>query len=160
MAAEMTAVTISALLLGTYFVLLELTLRKRPLHTMRGIMRAARRSWVEGMLGKGDDWSRWWRTDKGAEDVTYTQFMGKDNVPFHTLTFPATILGGLDSVVGSAFGGVVIGITENLVGGYLSPGLKEVAGFVIIAGAPHINLGIIFGGVCMAVQGIEWRGEA
>ncbi|MDP7151894.1 MAG: class I tRNA ligase family protein, partial [Paracoccaceae bacterium] len=36
---------------------------------------------------------RWWRTDKGADDVTYTQFMGKDNVPFHTLSFPATILG-------------------------------------------------------------------
>lgn len=47
-------------------------------------------------------------------------------------SFPATILGGLDSVVGSAFGGLVIGVTENLVGGYLSPGLKEVAGFVII----------------------------
>ncbi len=43
--------------------------------------------------GKGADWERWWRTDKGAEDVTYTQFMGKDNVPFHTLSFPATILG-------------------------------------------------------------------
>ncbi|MEL6682474.1 MAG: class I tRNA ligase family protein, partial [Pseudomonadota bacterium] len=43
--------------------------------------------------GKGDDWERWWRTDKGADDVTYTQFMGKDNVPFHTLSFPATILG-------------------------------------------------------------------
>ena len=38
-------------------------------------------------------WERWWRTDKGASDVTYTQFMGKDNVPFHTLSFPATILG-------------------------------------------------------------------
>ena len=25
--------------------------------------------------------------------MTYTQFMGKDNVPFHTLGFPATILG-------------------------------------------------------------------
>ena len=36
---------------------------------------------------------RWWRTDKGAEDVRYVQFMGKDNVPFHTLSFPATILG-------------------------------------------------------------------
>lgn len=43
--------------------------------------------------GKGTDWARWWRTDKGADDVTYTQFMGKDNVPFHTLSFPATILG-------------------------------------------------------------------
>ena len=43
--------------------------------------------------GKGTDWERWWRTDKGADGVTYTQFMGKDNVPFHTLSFPATILG-------------------------------------------------------------------
>ena len=38
-------------------------------------------------------WRRWWRTDEGASDVTYTQFMGKDNVPFHTLSFPATIIG-------------------------------------------------------------------
>jgi methionyl-tRNA synthetase len=39
------------------------------------------------------DWQRWWRTDKGAADVRYVQFMGKDNVPFHTLSFPATIMG-------------------------------------------------------------------
>ncbi|NBD30421.1 MAG: methionine--tRNA ligase [Alphaproteobacteria bacterium] len=52
---------------------------------------ACGQEWVEA--GKGEDWERWWRTDKGAEDVTYTQFMGKDNVPFHTLSFPATILG-------------------------------------------------------------------
>lgn len=38
-------------------------------------------------------WHRWWRTDKGADDVHYVQFMGKDNVPFHTLSFPATIMG-------------------------------------------------------------------
>ncbi len=43
--------------------------------------------------GKGSDWERWWRTDKGADDLRYTQFMGKDNVPFHTLSFPVTILG-------------------------------------------------------------------
>ena len=43
--------------------------------------------------GKGTDWERWWRTGKGAADVRYTQFMGKDNVPFHTLSFPATIMG-------------------------------------------------------------------
>ncbi len=44
--------------------------------------------------GLGDDaWERWWRTDKGADDVRYVQFMGKDNVPFHTLSFPATIMG-------------------------------------------------------------------
>ncbi|SFT77220.1 methionine--tRNA ligase [Sedimentitalea nanhaiensis] len=46
--------------------------------------------WAEAT---GNDWERWWRTDKGAGDVHYVQFMGKDNVPFHTLSFPATILG-------------------------------------------------------------------
>lgn len=46
--------------------------------------------------------------------------------------FPATILGGLDSVVGGAFGGLVIGVFENLAGGYLGRGLKEIAGFVLI----------------------------
>ncbi len=43
--------------------------------------------------GGAGGWERWWRTDAGAADVTYVQFMGKDNVPFHTLSFPATILG-------------------------------------------------------------------
>ena len=52
---------------------------------------ACAQEWVDA--GKGDNWERWWRTDRGADDVTYTQFMGKDNVPFHTLSFPATILG-------------------------------------------------------------------
>ncbi|PSK87294.1 methionyl-tRNA synthetase [Limimaricola soesokkakensis] len=52
---------------------------------------ACAQEWVDA--GKGEDWERWWRTDKGADDVRYTQFMGKDNVPFHTLSFPATILG-------------------------------------------------------------------
>jgi len=60
-----------------------------------------------GYLGASREWAdatflpeeaqsqfdRWWRTDRGAEDVTYTQFMGKDNVPFHTIGFPGTILG-------------------------------------------------------------------
>jgi len=51
---------------------------------------------AEGTDKKGlpdSEWRRWWRLDEGAEDVTYTQFMGKDNVPFHTLSFPATIIG-------------------------------------------------------------------
>lgn len=52
---------------------------------------ACAQEWMDA--GKGDNWERWWRTDKGADDVTYTQFMGKDNVPFHTLSFPSTILG-------------------------------------------------------------------
>ena len=52
---------------------------------------ACAQEWVNA--GKGNNWEKWWRTDKGADDVVYTQFMGKDNVPFHTLSFPATILG-------------------------------------------------------------------
>ncbi|MCH2094499.1 MAG: methionine--tRNA ligase [Rhodobacteraceae bacterium] len=52
---------------------------------------ACSQEWVDA--GKGDNWQRWWRTDAGADDVRYTQFMGKDNVPFHTLSFPSTILG-------------------------------------------------------------------
>ena len=52
---------------------------------------ACAQEWVDA--GKGENWERWWRTDKGANDVRYTQFMGKDNVPFHTLSFPVTIMG-------------------------------------------------------------------
>lgn len=46
--------------------------------------------------------------------------------------FPATVLGGLDAVLGSGFSGLFIGVAENLVGGYLSSTLKEVAGFLLI----------------------------
>lgn len=46
--------------------------------------------------------------------------------------FPASILGGLDSVLGAGFGGILMGIAENLAGGYLAPSVKEIAGFVII----------------------------
>ena len=41
----------------------------------------------------GNDWESWWRKDKGAADVQYVQFMGKDNVAFHALSFPTTIIG-------------------------------------------------------------------
>jgi methionyl-tRNA synthetase len=51
---------------------------------------AATQEWAEK---HGRDWRDWWRTDAGAEDVRYVQFMGKDNVAFHTVSFPATILG-------------------------------------------------------------------
>jgi branched-chain amino acid transport system permease protein len=46
--------------------------------------------------------------------------------------FPATVVGGLDAVVGSGAGGVVIGVIENLAGGYISPRIKEIVGFVLI----------------------------
>jgi methionyl-tRNA synthetase len=43
--------------------------------------------------GDPEGWKRWWRLDAGADDVRYVEFMGKDNVAFHTVSFPATILG-------------------------------------------------------------------
>ncbi len=54
---------------------------------------AATWEWADAHGLSDSDWHRWWRTDKGADDVRYVQFMGKDNVPFHTLSFPATIMG-------------------------------------------------------------------
>ncbi|MFW2341328.1 methionine--tRNA ligase [Brevundimonas sp.] len=50
----------------------------------------ATEEWAEAT---GGTWRDWWRTDEGADDVRYVQFMGKDNVAFHTVSFPATILG-------------------------------------------------------------------
>ncbi|WP_109467372.1 methionine--tRNA ligase [Albibacillus kandeliae] len=54
---------------------------------------ACAKEWTDARGAPDAEWERWWRTDKGADDVRYIQFMGKDNVPFHTLSFPATILG-------------------------------------------------------------------
>jgi branched-chain amino acid transport system permease protein len=49
---------------------------------------------------------------------------------------PVAILGGLDSVLGAIVGGLVIGVLENLSGGYLDPlfggGVKEVAPFAAL----------------------------
>lgn len=36
------------------------------------------------------DWKAWWLN---APDVRHTEFMGKDNIPFHTISFPATLKG-------------------------------------------------------------------
>ncbi|MDX6314399.1 MAG: methionyl-tRNA synthetase [Streptomyces sp.] len=44
--------------------------------------------------GEVRDWKSWWYDVD--TDVRYTQFMAKDNVPFHTVMFPATLLGTRD----------------------------------------------------------------
>ena len=36
------------------------------------------------------NWKDWWY---GAKDVRHVEFMAKDNVPYHSITFPATLLG-------------------------------------------------------------------
>ncbi|GJM86722.1 hypothetical protein PR202_ga02610 [Eleusine coracana subsp. coracana] len=36
------------------------------------------------------EWEKWW---KNPDNVELYRFMGKDNVPFHTIMFPSTLLG-------------------------------------------------------------------
>ncbi|MBU7047980.1 MAG: methionine--tRNA ligase [Theionarchaea archaeon] len=43
----------------------------------------------------GCSWEDWWKN----EDVQLYQFMGKDNIPFHTVIFPATLMGADEGYV-------------------------------------------------------------
>ena len=60
--------------------------------------------------------------------------MGLGGIGFKVI--PVALLGGLDSVPGAIVGGRLIGVLENLSGGYLDPifggGVKEVAPFVAL----------------------------
>jgi methionyl-tRNA synthetase len=50
---------------------------------------AATQEWADADPDRRD-WRRWWLD---GSDVRYVQFLGKDNVPFHTVSFPCTLLG-------------------------------------------------------------------
>ncbi|UCF99925.1 MAG: methionine--tRNA ligase [Spirochaetaceae bacterium] len=41
-----------------------------------------------------DQWQRWW---KNPEEVKLVQFIGKDNIPFHTVIFPCSLIGSGES---------------------------------------------------------------
>jgi len=58
--------------------------------------------------------------------------LGPDLYAFGLKSFPATILGGLDAVIGSAIGGVVIGVVENITGRFLGSTSKEIVGLLVI----------------------------
>jgi methionyl-tRNA synthetase len=49
----------------------------------------ATKEWADAN-GKGDQVAHWWRD---PANVRYFEFMAKDNVPFHTVGFPVTIMG-------------------------------------------------------------------
>ena len=49
---------------------------------------AAAIEWQEKAPGR--DWRAWWQ---GGDEVRYLQFLAKDNVPFHAISFPATLIG-------------------------------------------------------------------
>ena len=42
---------------------------------------------------ENDDWKQWWQN---KDEVELYQFMGKDNTTFHTVIFPATLIGSKD----------------------------------------------------------------
>ena len=50
---------------------------------------AATQEWAEQDTARRD-WRDWWWQ---ADGVRYIQFLGKDNVPFHAVSFPATLIG-------------------------------------------------------------------
>lgn len=53
--------------------------------------------WFDAPIGyisitaaKFDNWEEWWKNPK---EVNLYQFMGKDNIPFHTVLFPSSLIG-------------------------------------------------------------------
>lgn len=54
----------------------------------------ATKEWSDLGLGAaaGRGWTDWWLGPR-ADDVYYAQFMAKDNLPFHTVFWPASVLG-------------------------------------------------------------------
>ncbi len=70
---------------------------------------------------------------------------------FGLKVIPVVILGGLDSVLGAIVGGVVMGVLENLSGGYLDPllggGVKEVAPFIALVAILAVKPYGLFGKV-------------
>lgn len=55
----------------------------------------ATREWADAK-GEPSAWESWWRGTE-SDDVRYVEFMGKDNVPFHTVGFPVTVMGANQS---------------------------------------------------------------
>lgn len=53
----------------------------------------ATREWADAR-GEPDAWRRWWYAV--GDEVEYVEFMAKDNVPFHTIGFPAMLIGSAE----------------------------------------------------------------
>ncbi len=70
---------------------------------------------------------------------------------FGLKVIPVVILGGLDSVIGAVVAGVIMGVLENLAGGYLDPifggGVKEVAPFIALVAILSLKPYGLFGKV-------------
>lgn len=57
------------------------------------------RIWAERFASEnnhpdGDSaWERWWKADENGKSPRHIYFMGKDNIPFHTVIWPSLIMG-------------------------------------------------------------------
>jgi branched-chain amino acid transport system permease protein len=59
--------------------------------------------------------------------------LGIVNLPMVAIkACPAVLFGGLESVSGAIIGGLVVGILESLVGGYLDPKLSEITPYIVL----------------------------
>ncbi len=58
--------------------------------------------------------------------------VGPELAGFGLRVFPVVILGGLDSIPGAIVGGVIIGLLEAYVGGYIGMGLNQVISFIVL----------------------------
>jgi methionyl-tRNA synthetase len=43
--------------------------------------------------GDSDAWEKWWKIDETGSQPRHLYFLGKDNIPFHTIIWPALIAG-------------------------------------------------------------------
>ena len=72
-----------------------------PLNTFHDMENKVFYVWFDAPLGYisftrellGENYKKWWFNSYGADKVKYIQFMGKDSVPFHSVMFPATLIG-------------------------------------------------------------------
>jgi len=49
--------------------------------------------WSERFSDNPDDWMKWWVKSDEGDEPKHIYFMGKDNIPFHTVIWPAIIMG-------------------------------------------------------------------
>ena len=46
--------------------------------------------------------------------------------------FPAVLFGGMESVTGAIVGGLIVGLIESLVGGYINPKISEITPYILL----------------------------
>ncbi len=80
----------------------------------------------------------------GLDQITITPVMG---VLTGLKAFVAAVLGGIGNIRGAVLGGILIGVTEQLTAGYLSPDYRDAISFLILIGIlllkPEGLLGVV-----------------